>query len=110
MTSPAPGDVDREFFCRDLLDPWQWMRKADALNGSAAKFEHELNEAWTNVHVSFFAWRMIDVALPVYLMLAAYAVENILKGMLVLENRSTYEQYVNLHLKLPPGLKGHDLL
>jgi|ERR1051325_3153328 hypothetical protein len=52
---------------------------------------------------------MIDVALPVYLMLTAYAVENILKGMLVLENGSTYEQCVNLHLKLPPALKGHDL-
>lgn len=109
MTLPQ-DDLDRELFCRDVLDPKQWIKKADALNGSAARFEYELNEAWKNAFVSPFARRMIDTSLPVYLMLAAYTVENILKALLVLDNRSGFEQYVLTRFELPPQLKSHDLV
>jgi hypothetical protein len=110
MTDQEHDEFERELFRRVVLDPDQWIAKADALSGAAAKFEHELNEAWTNVYVSPFARRMIRDALPVYLMLAAYAVENLLKALLVLKNRDDHTAHVTTKHELPPQLKSHDLV
>lgn len=102
--------VERDLFRHDLLDPSKWLRKADALVGVASKLEDELEHAWRNCYVSTEAGRIIDSSLPVYLMLAAYAVENLLKAFIIRSRHAEFETYVIQKHDLPGQLKSHDLV
>ena len=101
---------EQELFRRDLLNPTKWLEKADALIGTAETLEHELDEAWTNIYVSWFARRMIRTRVPVYLMLMAYAVENLLKAFIVRSRQNDLDAQVSGDHALPNQLKSHDLL
>lgn len=102
--------IARDRFASELLDAASWLSKADALLGAAAKLEADIDEAWTNAYVSTFAQRVIRTTLPVYLMLAAYAVENILKAFLVRGHQAQFQSSVRQKHELPALLKSHDLV
>ena len=102
--------AEQELFRRDLLNPTKWLEKADALIGTAETLERELDEAWGNTYVSWFARRMVRTRVPVYLMLVAYALENLLKAFIVRNRQSDLEAKVSRKHALPSPLKSHDLV
>src|ERR1700746_703861 len=61
-----------------------WIEKAKALTEAAAKLERSIARGWAEDAKSR---RSIHALLPVYLMLTAYAVENILKATIIARAR-----------------------
>jgi hypothetical protein len=54
--------------------------------------------------------RAIHALLPVYLMLVAYAVENILKAIIIVQNREHLASELAATQRLPKRMRSHDLV
>ena len=91
-------------FARSFLNPDEWLKQTDALIGAGATFEYKLNKAWRNIYVLSFAQRMVDRALPVYLMLAALAAKNLLKAFVVRARREEFERHILATYKDPTSI------
>jgi len=89
-----------------------WLTKAIALLDSAALLEPKVNEFWQTWrrHIKDKFVRMkSDKYISVYLMLVSFAVENLLKAVIVREKRSEIVDEL-LRGRLPKILKSHDLV
>ena len=96
-------------FRHKLLDVQEWLAKAKALDNCAATFEHQVCEAFPQMFEAPSAVRLVTTVLPIYFMLAAYAVENILKAFIIKARHAEFEAAVLTNHDLPPQLKSHDL-
>lgn len=96
-----------------LLSSESWVKLADALLDSAAKLELEVAAIWK----SFREWNETkdrkgvksDEILSIYLMLVAFAVENLLKAQLVRKYYDAFKEEFDSSGKLPALLKSHKL-
>jgi hypothetical protein len=89
-----------------------WLTKAIALLDSAALLEPKVNEFWQTWrrHIKDKSVRMkSDKYISVYLMLTSFAVENLLKSIIVRERRSEIVDEL-VRGRLPKILKSHDLI
>jgi hypothetical protein len=89
-----------------------WVTKATALLDSAALLEPKVNEFWQTWrrHIKDKSVRMkSDKYISVYLMLTSFAIENLLKSIIVRERRSEIVDEL-VRGKLPKILKNHDLI
>ena len=84
-----------------------WIEKAKALTEAAAKLERSIARGWAEDAKSR---RSIHALLPVYLMLTAYAVENILKATIIARAREELAGSLAKAHKLPERLRSHDLV
>jgi len=84
-----------------------WIEKAEALTEAAAKLERSIAKGWGEDAKSR---RAVHTLLPVYLMLTAYAAENILKATLITKAREQLAASRARTLKLPEWLRSHDLV
>ena len=94
-------------FKKILLDPAQWVLKADQLLDAAGLFEREICKTWDD-------WRngtqkYDDRFLSIYLMLSSYAIENLLKAVIIKKQRNELRNTKNADTKLPSILKKHNL-
>jgi len=90
-----------------LLDPEQWVLKAHQLLDAAGLFETKIHETWDD-------WRngtqkYDDRFLSIYLMLSSYAIEDLLKAVIIKKQRNELANTKNVNTKLPFMLKKHDL-
>lgn len=104
-----------------VLTPSSWIKQADELIQASKKLEPSIKRYWLNVYryfdtakgtynppQEFSRKRLLQAT---YFMLVAYAIENYLKAILVVENKEKYRQYILHTGNLPEDLKnnGHDL-
>jgi len=99
------GDVEDEIFVTTLRDPNAWMQKANGLLAVVAAFDHKIDDAWRDAFVSEIARAIVHHTLPVYLMLNAFALENILKAFIVRMQRAQWTAIK----QIPKELRTHDL-
>jgi hypothetical protein len=95
-----------------LLRTSSWVNNAVGLLDSAALLEPNVNDFWQTWrrHLKDKFVRMkSDKYISVYLMLISFAVENLLKAMIVREKRSEIVDEL-LRGRLPKILKSHDLI
>ena len=89
-----------------------WLNNAIALLDSAALLEPKVNEFWQTwrEHIKDKSARMkSDKYISVYLMLISFAVENLLKAIIVREMRSEIIDEL-IRGRFPKILKSHDLI
>ncbi len=89
-----------------------WLTKAIALLDSASLLEPKVNEFWQTWrrHIKDKSVRMkSDKYISVYLMLTSFAVENLLKSIIVRGRRSEILDEL-VRGRLPKILKSHDLI
>lgn len=86
-----------------LLKPSAWKKKAEELIAVAESLEPTILGSATSAFLPLNA---------AYLMLASFAIENLLKGALVARNRNRYEEGMlqTPDRRFPGELKSHDLL
>jgi hypothetical protein len=90
-----------------LLDPGEWMSAAEELLAGAALFEPQLQEYWESRRAD----RMSLVKYPKsHLMLAGFAMENILKALIVQDQRAALEEEFDTKSRLPKILQSHNLI
>jgi len=90
-----------------LLDHAEWLLKADQLLDAACLFERKIHETWDD-------WRnrtlkYDDRFISIYFMLSSYAIENLLKAVIIKKQRKELENTINTSIKFPTILKEHDL-
>jgi len=90
-----------------LLDHAEWVLKADQLLDAAGLFERKIHETWDD-------WRnrtlkYDDRFISIYFMLSSYAIENLLKAVIIKKPRKELENTINTSTKFPTILKEHDL-
>jgi hypothetical protein len=111
--NPEWDPVFKSNYRTDLLSHSSWVRKAEGLLDSASLLEPEVASIWASLrerHKATGSSKLkSDGILSVYLMLMAFAVENLLKAELVHKFHSKFRQMFDSSGKLPPLLKTHDL-
>jgi len=111
--NPEWDPVLKSNYRTDLLSHSSWVRKAESLLDSASLLEPEVAAIWASLrerHEARGSSKLkSDGILSVYLMLMAFAVENLLKAELVHKFHSKFRQMFDSSGKLPPLLKTHDL-
>ncbi|MFC1498958.1 hypothetical protein ACFLS1_10895 [Verrucomicrobiota bacterium] len=86
-----------------LLNPLLWKETSVDLLDSAKLFEQNINEYWkSNSKQKYKKY------LKTYMMLVAYALENLFKGIIVADNRDSF--MAGIESKFPEDLKSHKLL
>ena len=91
MTSD-PNDFDPQTFFVESKEPDNWLKMAVALH-------HTASNLWTKRH-DFGNWRY----LPIYRMLIAFSIENLLKGIVIVEGYGAIEDN-----ELSKRLRHHNL-
>jgi hypothetical protein len=92
---------------------WQlWINSAEELLAASKKLEPSIKRYWSAASENFQDGRYnVPMAKPrlylqmVYSMLVAYAIENLLKASLILQNEKQYRQEILNTSKLPEKLK-----
>ena len=91
----------------NLLDFSQWEHKADCLYEAAKPLKHHLeNELERARRGEVFNYHYVAI----YYMLSAYAIENLLKGLIVKKQYDEILGTFNRKEKLPSMLDSHDLV
>lgn len=106
--------VHRRNYESAVLNWTGWWKLADDLLHSARLLRPRARAAWRSLEKhrqNRDAWKLDHYTGP-FLMLTAYAVENFLKGALVLRDREKIRSDLDFvqHGKLPKLLKGHELV
>lgn len=102
----------------ERLSEWRlWVDKADELLDAVKLLEPHVREYWSVVTTDFEDGRYTDPSktprtsppnpLSAYFMLVAYALENLLKALVIRENRNNFRN--RLFRKLPRVVKTHNL-
>ncbi|MCJ7508031.1 MAG: hypothetical protein MUO85_04780, partial [candidate division Zixibacteria bacterium] len=98
-------------YSEQLADTGLWIRKADELISAANFLEAEVLKFWSEIKIE----NNQPVSNPnrkclqeAYLLLIAYALENLLKALLIHQNQATLKGF--LHLRIPEYLWSHDLI
>src|SRR5437868_105164 len=98
---------EQQHYRNTMLVPRLWIEKADALTKAASRLEHEIGEGWSDEAAPFRG--EVYALLPVYLMLTAYAVENMLKALVVRSKHDDLAAALTQKQRLPKELTSHDL-
>ena len=110
---PASDRAFRSNYRRKLLSPADWIGTADALLQTAQLLEEEVTAIWHSMrewHATKDKRKLKpDGLLSVYLMLVAFAVENLLKAALVGDFARDLREEFDSSEKLPALLRTHDL-
>lgn len=110
--------IDKRNYESTVFWDLHWITKADDLLASAALLEPEVRKVWKNlreyhaqkVHKTSDKVSLIpDRHIAIYLMLVAFAVENLLKASVVRDKKLEYEREFERSGSLPKELKSHDL-
>lgn len=107
-------DIFQERFVNTLLDHAEWISKADQLMDVARSLERKIKEMWED-------WRkyesnkqetlqLDDRFLSTFFMLSSFAIENLLKAIILKNNMLQIRKAVISSKKFPRVLKDHDLL
>jgi hypothetical protein len=100
---------------------WQlWIKQADELLAASKKLEPSIKKYWLNTTEHFDPIKGTYSPLPgykpkqllqgIYFMLTAYAIENLLKAILIRQSTEDYKREVMRTHELPKDLKEHDLM
>jgi hypothetical protein len=89
-----------------LLDPRQWISCGENLLAAASMFESQLREYWGKTTTER---KSREKFLRANMMLAAFALENVLKALIVQEHRDELATEFDRKKELPHILKTHDL-
>jgi hypothetical protein len=104
--------VDRRNWAFMALQPGSWISRAEDLLDAAAKVEPSVEEQLKRIYGPDW-WKKRDWfsegPLPTYFMLAAFALENLLKAALVRKHEAEFRLQIETTHKLPDTLKTHDL-
>jgi hypothetical protein len=92
---------------RLLLDCEEWISTAEALLASAALFKPQLKKYWESKGTER---KNYEKFLKSNLMLAGFALENVLKALIVQDQRESLEQEFITKNELPKILKSHNLI
>ncbi len=92
---------------RLLLNSEEWISTAEALLESAALFEPQLQKYWESKGTE---QKSYEKFLKSNLMLAGFAMENVLKALIVQNQRESLEQEFSTKNELPKILKSHNLV
>ena len=111
--NPEWDPVFKANYRAKLLSSDSWTRVANGLLDSAHQLEPEVAAIWKGLR----EWHETkdrkklksDEILSIYLMLTAFAVENLLKAELVRQCYHEFKEEFDSSGKLPPLLKTHDL-
>ena len=106
-------------YLEQALD-WQlWVKSADDLLAASEKLEPSIKRYWSAARENLKEGRYsepkkepVRYLQAIYSMLVAYAIENLYKASLILQNKKQYEQYILQERRLPGELKTprHNLL
>jgi len=103
-----------------VLD-WQlWIKQADELLAASMKLEPSIKKYWLTATKYFDSikgtyspppgFKPKQLLQGTYFMLMAYAIENLLKAILIKQSMEDYEREVMRTHELPKDLKEHDLM
>lgn len=103
-----------------VLD-WQlWIKQADELLAASKKLEPSMKKYWLTVTKYFDpvkgtyspppGFKPKQLLQGTYFMLIAYAIENLLKAILIKQSIEKYKREIMRSHKLPEDLKEHDLM
>ena len=103
----------RENYYSKLLDYQQWKLKGEQLVSAAELLEPKIQDYWVDLH----EWAIKNKPYPemddrynsTYFMLMSFAIENLLKALLIKNKYSEIEQELRKINRLPAILKSHDL-
>jgi len=99
-------------YIAELLNSHSWFKMAESLISAGELLEPMILETWEKLRQVHHT-ESDDIGniryLGTYFMLMAYAIENILKGMIIFNNRIGFRQYLKRTGNLPPRLKSHKL-
>jgi hypothetical protein len=110
--TPDWQKISMSLYQDTIVSVSSWLTKATALLDSAALLEPKVNEFWQTWrgHIKDKSVRMkSDKYISVYLMLTSFAVENLLKSIIIRERRSEIVDEL-VRGRLPKILKSHDLI
>ena len=102
-----------------VLD-WQlWINQSDELLAASKKLEPSIKKYWLTATKYFDSnkgtyspppgFKPNRLLQSTYFMLMAYAIENLLKAILIRQSKEDFEREVMLTHELPKDLKGHNL-
>jgi len=97
----------------NLLSNHKWIDKANSLLDSATLLETKVTEFWESWrrHLQDDSIRIkSDKYLSIYFMLTSYAIENLLKSLIVRKKREQLKNELNNRQELPKILKSHNLV
>jgi len=89
-----------------LCDPLAWEEKADHLIAAAALVRPKVTEFW---QVQGKDRKKLQPFLAVHLMICSFAIENLLKAILVAERKEEIENTVRKTAQLPKLLNTHNI-
>lgn len=90
-----------------LLDPINWISSAEDLLASATLFDLEWQGYWKTKGAE---QKKHEKHLKAHLMLLGFALENLLKALIVQDQRQALESEFELKKELPQILNSHDLI
>ena len=99
------NDLINKVFKTDLLNHKKWYQKAIDLLDTAKLIEPKINEYWT----SNSKRNKLNHFLDCHLMISSFAIENLLKSIIIFLNRDEFEEAMTKTHKLPKLLQEHDL-
>ncbi len=98
---------DAEHHKEQILEPSMWVRAAEVLLASAAVLEPHACRYWLTKGSDK---KIAEGYLKTQLMLAGYALENMLKALIVHDRRDLLDQDFTSKKRLPKDLRSHDLV
>ncbi len=99
-------DINTELFIDNITTPEDWVQKGVDLFDCALVFEPMVAEFWKSSKSSRNSNRKFYQC---YMMLASFAVENLIKALIILQNKENLKENVENQAKLPKLLNGHNL-
>jgi len=91
-----------------------WIMKANQLIEAAGDLESSVRQAWIDLMRWYQARAEVVTpssgVFPIYFMLLGFAVENLIKARLLMDNQVEFDRHVEEHGLLPDELKSHDLV
>ncbi|HJO93408.1 MAG TPA: hypothetical protein QF753_08405 [Victivallales bacterium] len=98
-------DLIKKVFKNDLIDHEKWYQKGLDLIDIAKLLEPKINEYWANNSKR----KKLKHFLDCHLMISSFAIENLLKSIIILLNKDEFEKAMSKTHKLPKLLQEHDL-
>lgn len=94
-----------EIYKSDLLNHEKWHKKGLDLLETAKQIEPKIKEYWDKESKR----KELSHFLDSYLMICSFAIENLLKGIIVFRNKQKIEEEITKTFKLPKLMQEHDL-
>jgi len=113
------GIKEDSYYLKNLLDPQQWFSVAGGLVEDSKELEPKVYKFWLTADKAMEAAKQSNNkdlrpipsgrVLGTYYMLVAFAIENILKGIILKRDFEQLTEEARTHNKIPAVLKNHKL-